>query len=199
MNFYRISPLILVAVLVLGAGCLEVGRSPEGLHQPLDRSDNRPKLLTFGLYVTPDPEQNPIDPPERFTGFHSALDYEVFGDEIGQDVKVYAICDGEVVYRNDVEGYGGTFIQQCVYQGQEVTVLYGHLDLASIEPELKDALKAGDVIGILGEHKTAETSDNRMHLHLGIHKGTDIELRGYVQNESELEAFIDPSVVFDYE
>jgi len=188
----------MTAVLVLGAGCLDVGNREQGRHQPLYRSLSRPKLLTFGLYVTPDPEQNPIDPPERFSGFHSALDYEVFENELGQDVNVYAICDGEVVYSQFAEGYGGTFIQQCKIDNQEVTVLYGHLDQESIAHEVGDALKAGEVIGLLGEHKTAETSDNRMHLHLGIHKGTDIELRGYVQNESELEAFIDPATVLGY-
>lgn len=198
MKSSRLGFLVFTVLLLVGVGCTELVSSSSTIQQPLERALERDKLLTFGMFVTPDPDQNPIDPPERFYGFHSALDYEVFPDEIGKEVQVFAICDGEVMFSKYVDGYGGTFIQQCKIQGDETTVLYGHLDQASIMAQVGDALKAGDVIGILGDHKTDETSDNRMHLHLGIHKGTDIVLSGYVQNEAELAEYIDPAVVLGY-
>jgi murein DD-endopeptidase MepM/ murein hydrolase activator NlpD len=189
--FFWISSFVLV--LALGAGCTD-----RSWPAPLNNIEEDDLLLTFGLYVTPDPNQNPIDPPERFTGYHTALDVEVETNELNQEVPVFAICDGEVVYRQNVEGYGGVLIQQCTYAGDEVTVLYGHLDLDSIPAQVGEAVKARDTVGNLGDHKSAETSENRKHLHLGIHKGTEIELRGYVQTEGELEAFIDPAIVLGY-
>ena len=36
---------------------------------------------------------------------------------------------------------------------------------------------------------------NRKHLHLGIHHGSAIELKGYVQEEAELKDFVDPEGV----
>ncbi len=168
-------------------------------HEPLDRASERDQKLTFGLYVTPDPEQNPIDPPERFTGYHTALDYEIFPDEIDQPVKVYGACDGKVVYKKWVEGYGGTFIQTCLWEGETVTVLYGHLDIGSITLEVGDQVKPGDEIGELGDGQSEETSFNRKHLHLGIHKGGEVELLGYVQDQADLANYIDPATIFDAE
>ena len=197
MTSYRLAIGFFISLCLLGAGCSDMSSS-SGWHEPLDRAATRDKKLTFGLYVTPDPEQNPIDPPERFTGYHAALDYEIFEQERDQDVNVYAVCDGEVVYKDAADGYGGTFIQQCNWKGEEVTVLYGHLDLASIRANVGESMRAGDVIGILGDHKSPETSDTRKHLHLGIHRGTGIALLGYVQSTSELESYIDPAQVFGY-
>jgi murein DD-endopeptidase MepM/ murein hydrolase activator NlpD len=165
-----------------------------GFGMPLDNASSRPMLLTFGLYVTPDPAHNPIDPPERFEGFHSALDFEVFESELKKEVPVYAVCDGKVLVSEFAEGYGGVLIQSCRHDGEDITVLYGHLTRDSMPAAGADVRK-GDRIGILGEARSADSDGNRKHLHLGMHKGKAIDLRGYVQTAQELNAFLDPAAV----
>jgi murein DD-endopeptidase MepM/ murein hydrolase activator NlpD len=71
-------------------------------------------------------------------------------------------------------------------------VIYGHLKLISVTASAGDTLKAGDTIGLLGADKSAETSGERKHLHLGIHKGTSVNILGYVQDQAELAGWIDP-------
>lgn len=198
--------------LALGAGCWDASgslNSPKreevntpivsGWHDPLVRMPERELKLTFGLYVTPDPDQNPIDPPERFIGYHTALDIEVLPDEDQAEVMVYAVCDGPIIFSSIVDGYGGTLVQACDYLDQPVTVLYGHLDPASLAAKSSTSVSAGDQIAQLGEGNTSETSFNRKHLHLGIHKGSELVLKGYVQSVSELENYLDPKNIFHYE
>lgn len=159
---------------------------------PLPNIEERPRLLTFGLYVTPDPARNPIDPPERFTGYHTALDFEILPGEERIDVPVFAMCDGTVLFRDAVDGYGGMFIQSCMLNDQPVTVLYGHLRIDSL-PRKNTAVKQGDPIALLAPAYSRGSDDTRKHLHIGIHKGTQLEFLGYAQDAKRLEEFIDPA------
>jgi murein DD-endopeptidase MepM/ murein hydrolase activator NlpD len=159
---------------------------------PLDRGEEREKKLTFGLFVTPNPEENPIDPPERFVGYHSALDVEIFPEEESVEVPVKAACDGKILQTETIPGYGGVIIQSCRINEEDVTVLYGHLDFKTFKKIVGDQVTQGEQIGFLGDEKSPETGQTRKHLHFGIHRGTEIEVRGYVQKESELGEFIDP-------
>lgn len=161
---------------------------------PLEHTPNRPTPLSFGLYVTPDPAQNPIDPPERFTGYHAAVDYEVSTEEVDRDVPVYALCSGKVVYSGFASGYGGLLVHRCRLQGEDVTVIYGHLALANL-PAVGKTVKKGQKIGLLAPARSTESDGNRKHLHLGIHRGRDVDVRGYVQHEDELSEYIDPASV----
>ena len=163
------------------------------MEQPLDHAVNRATPLSFGVYVTSDPDHNPIDPPERFTGYHVGLDYEVSRDELEQDVPVYAICSGTVAYSGSAEGYGGLLIQRCTIDGQDATVLYGHLSSSDL-PHTGADLSAGERIGLLAPARSGDSGGNRKHLHLGIHRGTEIETLGYVQTEGEIAQFLDPKV-----
>jgi murein DD-endopeptidase MepM/ murein hydrolase activator NlpD len=165
---------------------------------PLEAMDNRPLLLTFGLYVTPEENNNPIDPPERWTGYHAALDIEIYPDEIEKDVPVYAICEGSVIFTGEVNGYGGVLIQSCKYENEPITVLYGHIDPYRIQKKVADNLGTKDKIGFLGDHKTKDAGYNRKHLHLQIHRGQEIVFRGYVQRPEELSAYIDPQKVINF-
>lgn len=164
------------------------------LHDPIPNAENRATPLSFGLYVTPDPDNNPIDPPERFEGFHAAVDYEVSSGEVDGDIPVYAICSGKVVYSGYAEGYGGLVIHRCKINGKHVTVLYGHLSLEDL-PAQNSAVHGGETIALLADDRSYASGHNRKHLHLGIHKGKELELRGYVQTEEELDAYIDPAIV----
>jgi hypothetical protein len=186
--------LIVIAIFIAVAVMLLSVKKSE-FKYPMSRYEERSKLLTFGVHVTPDPKENPIDPPERFTGFHTALDLEIFDDEKDAEVPVYAICSGKLIYKASVNGYGGVMVQQCTYKKEPITVLYGHLDLSSADNSFADELIAGDQIAILGDHKSFETSDTRKHLHLGIHKGPEIFLSGYVQDEKDLEGYLNPEEV----
>ncbi len=193
MNFLA---LLSALVSVLGGALANAPQTalPE-FAWPLDAMENRPQLLTFGLYVTPDPANNPIDPPERWVGYHSALDIEIYPDEINKEVPVYAICAGPIIFTGEVNGYGGVLIQSCEYKAEPITVLYGHINPNKIEKKVDDILKVGDRLGTLGAHKTRETGYNRKHLHLQVHRGLDIVFRGYVSRPEDLSAYIDPKII----
>lgn len=70
-------------------------------------------------------------------------------------------------------------------------MIYGHLKLASIKSSLGQELAQGQQIGILGKGYGQETDGERKHLHLSIHKGETVDIKGYVQNPEELNNWID--------
>ncbi|MFC1730930.1 M23 family metallopeptidase [candidate division KSB1 bacterium] len=148
----------------------------------------------FGIYVNP--SNSPVS-PEKFAGYHTGVDFETFGYEQDTDVEIFAFCGGELVLKRMATGYGGVTIQRCVLDGGDVTVLYGHLDLESIEAELGDGVSEGDKIGILGDGYGEETDGERKHLHLGIHKGKSTNLLGYVQDAKLLSEWIDPMTLIN--
>ncbi len=135
----------------------------------------------FGLYV--DPEHSPVS-PEKFSGFHTGTDFETNDDE--SNVLIRAACTGDIIEKKNVSGYGGVVIQRCTYKGEPVTVLYGHIRLSSVKQKVGDALGIGQPFALLGTKFSAETDGERQHLHLGIHKGETVELKGYVKTEHEL-------------
>jgi murein DD-endopeptidase MepM/ murein hydrolase activator NlpD len=187
--------LSIVATFLIGIVLIRNGNSENGFVPPLDKYSSRPKLLKFGMYVTPDPKNNPIDPPERFSGYHTGLDLEILPGEDGKDVVVHSACEGPLKHKGEAEGYGGLLVQTCKYRDEEVTVLYGHVDPGSVGANIGDRLKAGQRIAILGDNKSAETSFTRKHLHFQIHKGEELQLLGYVQNQSELADYLDPEEI----
>ncbi len=189
---------LLILFLLLGVGCAEIFVVKSNSISPLPRANESEMKLTFGLYVTPDPDMNPIDPPERFEGFHAGLDYEIFDHELTRDVPVTTICEGTIIYSDDVNGYGGVVIEKCEIQGEIVTVLYGHVDPRSAVHNVNDNVEMGEQIAVLAPNKSPQSDDNRKHLHLSIHKGESIELRGYVQSEGELADFLNPAEVLGY-
>lgn len=155
---------------------------------PISNWQQRVTKKPFGIYITP--QNSPVQ-PERFTGYHTGVDFETFPNEQNIDVPVYAICSGQLLFKGFVSGYGGVMVQSCKLDSQDITVLFGHLKLASITLAKGDQISAGDKIGILGKGYSQETDGERKHLHLGIHKGTAINFTGYVQNQAELNNWID--------
>lgn len=154
---------------------------------PIANAANRVTKKPFGIYITP--KTSPVQ-PERFTGYHTGVDFETFPNEQNIDVPFYAICDGKILVKRTASGYGGVFVQSCTLDNQEVTVIYGHVSLKSIAKNVGDTLAAGDKIGNLG-HSPDETDGERKHLHLGIHIGTSINILGYVQKQSDLSGWLD--------
>jgi murein DD-endopeptidase MepM/ murein hydrolase activator NlpD len=144
----------------------------------------------FGIYSTP--QTSPI-PNERFVGWHSGTDFEIFeGKEEEVDVRVMAICSGTLLSKRTAGGYGGVAVQECKIENQRVTVVYGHVKLDSITTQVGKMWTTGQVIGILGKGNSQETDGERKHLHLGIHKGEGIDIKGYVPSQKDLQNWFSP-------
>ena len=159
------------------------------LTSPLDRPAERATKKLFGTYITP--KTSPVQ-PERFTGYHTGVDFETFASEAHVDVPVVAACSGKVRAAQYVSGYGGVLVQQCVVAGQTVTALYGHLRLSSLSVDVGTTLAAGTRFAVLGTGFSSETDGERKHLHLSLHKGTAINWKGYVSTKGALVDWLDP-------
>jgi len=160
----------------------------EKFSPPIDRWSERITKKPFGIYISP--KSSPIQ-PERFSGYHTGSDFEIFFDEQDKDVEIKAVCSGQLLEKRYVSGYGGTVVQQCKFEGQDITVLYGHLKLSSIGININQQISAGDRIGILGKGFSSEIDGERKHLHISIHKGLSVDYRGYVQKSEQLSNWID--------
>ncbi|MBX4187596.1 MAG: M23 family metallopeptidase [Candidatus Doudnabacteria bacterium] len=158
---------------------------------PMSNFRSRVTKKFFGTYV--DPSHSPVS-PEKFTGFHNAVDLETFPDEENLDVSVNAICTGKLAINRTASGYGGLVAQYCTLDGSPVLVLYGHMDIDSVVFKLGDDISSGTKIGILGQ-PGPETDGERKHLHLGIRKGQELVILGYVPTEAGLSNYIDPLLV----
>jgi murein DD-endopeptidase MepM/ murein hydrolase activator NlpD len=146
----------------------------------------------FGIYVRPG--HSPIT-PEHFTGYHTGTDFETLPSEQNIAVPIFAICAGKILVKKNASGYGGVLVEACALAGEPVTIIYGHLSLASIVKKIGENFSPGEKIGVLGKGFSAETAGERKHLHLGIHKGGGVDILGYVQKQSDLSQWIN---VVDY-
>lgn len=158
---------------------------------PLNRPNERVSKKTFGQYITP--ANSPVQ-PERFAGYHTGVDFEIFESELDSEVSVSAFCEGPLQLKKTASGYGGVVVQECTLDDQVVTVVYGHLQLSSVAGTVGDNILKGETIGKLGAANSTETDGERKHLHFGIHRGNDINIKGYVQSESGLDNWIDPEI-----
>lgn len=156
---------------------------------PLDQSAKRVTKKPFGILI--DQATSPVQ-PERFGGYHTGVDFETFSSEAMTDVVVRAICSGEVLVKRQASGYGGVIATSCTVDGEDVTVVYGHLRLSSVTVKMGERVVVGEEIGILGTGGSSETDGERKHLHLGIHRGSTPTLLGYVSTLSALSDWIDP-------
>lgn len=163
--------------------------APTALVWPINRAPERVTKKPFGIYITP---QNSPVKPERFSGYHTGTDFEVFPDELNKDVPIQAICSGPILEKRIASGYGGVLVQSCTLNNAPVTVVYGHLNLQSIPKKPGDELSQSEQIGLLGADKSLQTDGERKHLHLSIHKGSSANIKGYVGNKKDLSAWIDP-------
>jgi murein DD-endopeptidase MepM/ murein hydrolase activator NlpD len=160
-----------------------------GFLSPLTRVADRVTKKKFGEFITP--QNSPVQ-PEKFRGYHTGTDFEIFPDEANVDVPVKAVCKGKLVLKKTATGYGGVVVESCLLDGSPITVIYGHLKISSVTVNAGDSLSVGDTLGILGKGYSAETDGERKHLHLGFHKGAVVNILGYVQNQAEISGWIDP-------
>lgn len=156
---------------------------------PIERPRERVTKKPFGIFITK--KDSPVQ-PERFAGYHTGADFEIFPEELDVAVPVKAVCSGELLVKRIASGYGGVAVQSCQLDGAPATVVYGHLNLASIKADAGDNLNMGDILGNLGADKSMQTDGERKHLHLGFHKGSAVDLLGYVGSKAQLEGWLDP-------
>lgn len=154
---------------------------------PMDRAIERITKKPFGVLI--DPTTSPVQ-PERFSGYHVGTDFEVFDNELSQDIYVYAICTGKILSVSRVNGYGGVVTQACRIDDRDVRIVYGHVAIDDLDI-VNRVVNVGEKITKLGDHESSETDHERKHLHLGIVKGTEKNLRGYVQDEIEVTKWLD--------
>ena len=161
----------------------------ETLTAPISRAAERVTKKPFGIEIHP--STSPV-PNDRFDGFHVGVDFETTEEEQGIDVPVYVACPGPLLFRQHARGYGGVAVQRCRLDGQEVTVIYGHLRLTSIQAKPGQMLRPGEEIGVLGTGHGPETDGVRKHLHFGLHaSATATDIRGYVKTRAETEGWLD--------
>lgn len=166
-----------------------INQNNSSFQPPLDRSKERITKKPFGIYITP--KNSPVQ-PEKFQGYHTGTDFEIFPEELSTDVAVRAVCNGKLILKKYAGSYGGVAVEACELNNQIITVVYGHLNLASINAKEGDDLSAGDFLGNLGKAYSAETDGERKHLHFGFHKGDTANILGYVNVESQLSDWLDP-------
>jgi len=164
--------------------------APAGLSYPIADFTTRITKKTFGQYITP--ATSPVQ-PERFTGYHTGVDIE-YGD-VTTNVPVLAVADGSVVMSQWVSGYGGLLVEQITYQDKKLYILYGHLRASSLVAKGTQVQK-GQPIAVLGTAYSQETDGERRHLHFAVYTGATLDIRGYVQNKSELSNWEDPRLLF---
>ncbi|USN53174.1 MAG: M23 family metallopeptidase [Candidatus Nomurabacteria bacterium] len=157
------------------------------LLEPIEQFRDRITLKHFGQYIT---AQNSPVQPERFSGFHTAVDVE-FGDTDDIPIPVRAIGPGEIILSRTASGYGGVFVLRFQWQSETYTAVYGHIAPDSL-PRLGAQVLAGQELGYLGKGGTSETDGERKHLHFGIHLGSVTDIAGYVQSEAALTPWVNP-------
>ncbi len=157
---------------------------------PIDNPLVRITKKSFGIFVSP--QNSPIT-PEKFTGYHTGVDFETFPEEQNIDVPIVAVCTGKILEKRQANGYGGMVVQSCFLENNPITIIYGHIKLSSIKILQGEILTSGNFLGVLGNGYSTETDGERKHLHLGIHKGKNIDVRGYVQIENDLNNWINIS------
>jgi len=160
------------------------------LAEPVTDFKKRVTKKPFGIYITP--ETSPVQ-PERFSGYHTGADAEY--EDVTSDVPVFAIADGKVVLSKTASGYGGVFMISFNLDGTAHTALYGHIRPSSL-PEVGKEFKKGDGLGLLGTGYSSETDGERRHLHFAVLSDDRLDIKGYVQNESQLSGWLDSLTLY---
>jgi murein DD-endopeptidase MepM/ murein hydrolase activator NlpD len=160
------------------------------LFYPMSNYPGRITFRWYGKLVTTTEQAEPCG--AKFSGYHTADDLETTSAEKNTNVPVFAISDGTIAQIGRVSGYGGLIVLRTTINNQNYTLYYGHIDLSSTNLSSGDTVKAGQKLSNLGAECSLQTDGERKHLHFAIHKGTGIDVRGYVQNLTELANWINP-------
>ena len=163
------------------------------LDYPIAEFKQRITKKPFGIHITP--QNSPVS-PERFTGYHTAVDVEC--QDVTVDVPVYAIADGTVVSSQTASGYGRVFALHVTLTGKyagEHTIVYGHIRPSTL-PKIGLLVKKGEKLAVLGTGYSQETDNERRHLHFGVLSDNRIQLLGYASSKAALSGWVDPQLIY---
>lgn len=163
--------------------------APSMIMPPMVDFISRVTKKPFGIHITP--STSPIQ-PEQFSGYHTGADAEMTAAEADLDLAVKSVAAGTVLFAGRVDGYGGVIVIRHTINDEPLLSLYGHLRISSFTVKAGSGVKQGQQLAVLGTGFTSETDGERKHLHFGLIRGTTITYRGYVERESELDAWVDP-------
>lgn len=163
--------------------------SPYGY--PMTNYEERKSVRWYGKDVTTE-DRKPLPCGEPFVGFHTGDDLEALEEENETEVPVYAIAPGTVKQVKEVGGYGGLIVIEHTIEGKTYTGYYGHIDLKRTKASVGDTVTTGEHITDLGDHCSVESSNERKHLHFSIREGSDIDVRGYVDDQATLASWLNP-------
>lgn len=167
---------------------------------PIDQFTTRATDNLFGTYY-PSGQSSNFDTKvcknaTYYAGYHTATDLETFSSEANVAVPVFAVANGTVREVGPVSGYGGLIVIDVTLGGAGYTALYGHIDLATTTVKAGDTVTAGQHIANLGAACSSANGNVRKHLHFGLHKGSTVDVKGYVPNQNDLSAWANPQTVF---
>lgn len=155
----------------------------------------------FGSYFPSGGSTNPdltVCPTATYySGYHTAVDIETNASEANSNISIFAIAAGTVREVSTVSGYGGLIVIQYNLGGADYTAYYGHVDLSTAKIKIGDKVNVGETLASLGSACSAANGNVRKHLHFGLHKGSAIDIRGYVPNKTELDAWVDPKLLLE--
>lgn len=156
---------------------------PGGVYLPINNFYTHQTVNPYGIYRN-----------GRFLGYHSGVDVEVDPEDMARKVPVYSIFEGEVKAVESANGYGGVVAVKHFLGETELTGIYGHLRLWDANVKTGQKIPAGYLIGYLGADYSGETDGERKHLHFGLSRKKEVDIRGYVEGLRELkEDWINPS------
>lgn len=181
---------------MLLAVALAANITVSGWNYPLDDYQIRDSYKGFGQLITAEfYEQNSDLYPTKYEGYHTGKDVEILPGEENGPVEVKAITDGVISFVGVIGGYGGVVLQQL--NDENLTVIYGHVDVETARVKAGDRVKSKDPLAQLGDGFSKEAGGERKHLHLGVYKGQGREFRGYTTSLTELNnKWVDPEILF---
>ena len=164
---------------------------------PIGSFASRATTNLFGTYYptggSSDPDRLVCPNATYYPGYHNAVDLETTSGESIQDIPVFAIAAGTVRQVSAVSGYGGLIVVQYNLGGADYTAYYGHINLSTAKVKAGQSVKVGETLADLGPACSQANGDVRKHLHFGLHKGTTVDVRGYVPDKTALESWINPT------
>lgn len=153
------------------------------VYLPVKNFYNNQTVNPFGVYRN-----------NRFLGYHSGIDVEVDPQDIARKVPVYSIFEGEVKAVKAADGYGGVVAVEHTFNETKLMGIYGHVRLWDVNVKVGQKVTSGYLIGYLGADYSNETDGERKHLHFGLSKKEDVDIRGYVEGIRELkENWVNPN------
>lgn len=165
--------------------------SSQKIFFPINNYSNRLNFRRFGQLVKPEDSESLIC-GRPFEGFHTGDDLEISGSEVNQEIPVFSIADGQVLSISKVDGYGGLLIIGYQLNNQTITAYYGHINLKTVKVKENEVVVPGQLLAYLGDQCSQQSGFERKHLHFSLHKGSEIDLLGYITDSSQLKDWLNP-------